>query len=77
MDRAAVRRFGRKSAERVAADAGWSLARWFGDAVSAATIKTETEATIRCIPRDLPPDPGGRVVCGRPSERRVVVARAS
>ena len=63
-------------AARVAANAGWSLARWCVDPACEATIKRETKATIRCIPRDLPPDPGSCVVCGRPSERRVVVARA-
>ncbi len=63
-------------AARVTANAGWSLAHWCGDPACEARIKAETKATIRCIPRDLPLEPGRCVVCGRGSERRVVVARA-
>ena len=47
-----------------------------GDAACEAKVKTETKATIRCIPRDLPPDPSPCIVCGGASERRVVFARA-
>lgn len=63
-------------ADRVAANAGWSLAHWCDDPVCEARIKADTKATIRCIPRDRSPDAGACVVCGRPSVRRVVVARA-
>jgi prolyl-tRNA synthetase len=63
-------------AARVAANAGWSLAHWCGDAVCEARIKAETKATIRCIPRDLPAGPGKCIVCGATSERRVIFARA-
>ncbi len=45
-------------AERVAANAGWSLAHWCGDAACEARVKAGTKATIRCIPRDLPPERG-------------------
>jgi prolyl-tRNA synthetase len=63
-------------AERAAANAGWSLAHWCGDAACEARVKTETKATIRCIPRNAPPEPGRCIVCGGVSERRVVFARA-
>jgi prolyl-tRNA synthetase len=63
-------------ADRVAANAGWSLAHWCGDAACEARVKTETKATIRCIPRDLPLEPGRCIVCGGMSERRVIFARA-
>lgn len=62
--------------ERVAANAGWSLAHWCGDATCEARMKAETKATIRCIPRDLPAESGRCIACGGPSERRVVFARA-
>jgi prolyl-tRNA synthetase len=62
--------------ERVAANAGWSLAHWCGNAACEAQVKAETKATIRCIPRDLPPDVGLCVICGGRSNRRVIVARA-
>jgi prolyl-tRNA synthetase len=61
---------------RVAANAGWSLAHWCGDAACEARVKAETKATIRCIPRDLPAGPGKCIVCGATSERRVIFARA-
>jgi prolyl-tRNA synthetase len=63
-------------AARVAANAGWSLAHWCGDPACEARVKAETKATIRCIPRDLPPEPGRCLACGGVSERRVVFARA-
>ena len=63
-------------AARVAANAGWSLAHWCGDAACEARVKAETKATIRCIPRDLPPEPGRCLLCGGVSERRVIFARA-
>jgi prolyl-tRNA synthetase len=63
-------------AERVAANAGWSMAHWCGDAACEATVKAETKATIRCIPHDAPAEPGRCLVCGDASERRVVFARA-
>ena len=63
-------------AERAAANAGWSLAHWCGDAGCEARLKAETKATIRCIPFDRAKDPGACVVCGRPSPGRVVAARA-
>jgi prolyl-tRNA synthetase len=63
-------------ATRVAANAGWSLAHWCGDAACEARVKAETKATIRCIPRDLPPESGPCIMCGGTSDRRVVFARA-
>jgi prolyl-tRNA synthetase len=63
-------------AGRVAANAGWSLAHWCGDAACEAQVKAETKATIRCIPRDLSSESGRCIVCGGTSDRRVVFARA-
>jgi prolyl-tRNA synthetase len=63
-------------AERVAANAGWSLAHWCGDAECEARVKSETKATIRCVPWDLPAEVGHCVVCGGRSDRRVIFARA-
>ena len=62
--------------ERVAANAGWSLAHWCGGAGCEAQVKAETKATIRCVPRDLPAQPGRCIVCGGPSRWRVIFARA-
>jgi prolyl-tRNA synthetase len=63
-------------AARVAANAGWSLAHWCGDPACEARVKTETKATIRCIPHEVPDEPGCCIVCGNASDRRVVFARA-
>jgi prolyl-tRNA synthetase len=61
---------------RVAANAGWTLAHWCGDAACEARVKAETKATIRCIPRDLPAEPGRCIVCDGLSDQRVIFARA-
>ncbi|MGH2557541.1 MAG: proline--tRNA ligase [Thermomicrobiales bacterium] len=63
-------------AERVATNAGWSLAHWCGDVECEAKVKAETKATIRCIPLEQAEEAGFCIVCGKASERRVVFARA-
>jgi prolyl-tRNA synthetase len=62
--------------DRIAANAGWSLVHWCGDAGCEARLKTETKATIRCVPNDGTAERGRCVLCGSSSHRRVVVARA-
>jgi len=65
---------------RVASNAGWNLAWWCGDAICETRIKTETMATIRCIPFTSPDDAseanGPCIVCGKVSSARAIVARA-
>jgi prolyl-tRNA synthetase len=51
-------------------------AHWDGTRETEARIKNETKATIRVIPFDGPKEPGKCIVTGKPSERRVVFARA-
>lgn len=63
-------------AARVAANAGFSMAHWCEDPVCEARIKAETKATTRCIPFDQPEEAGNCIVCGKPSARRVIFARA-
>ena len=63
-------------AERVAANAGWSMVHWCGSAACEARIKSETKATIRCVPLDRASERGACLVCGGESEGRVVVGRA-
>jgi prolyl-tRNA synthetase len=55
---------------------GFFSAHWDGTAETEERIKTETKATIRCIPLDGPIEPGVCMVTGKPSERRVLFARA-
>jgi prolyl-tRNA synthetase len=55
---------------------GFFLCHWDGTAETEALIKEETKATIRCIPLDAPEEEGACMVTGRPSRRRVILARA-
>ncbi len=57
-------------------DGGFLLSHWCGGAECEAKIKTETKATIRCIPLDAPEEQGTCVFCKGPSSRRVIFARA-
>ena len=57
-------------------DGGFFLCHWDGTAETEARIKEETKATIRCIPRDIPSEPGRCMVTGRPSKCRVIIARS-
>jgi prolyl-tRNA synthetase len=55
---------------------GFILAHWDGTAETEEKIKDETKATIRCIPLDAPAEDGKCVYTGKPSNKRVVFARA-
>jgi prolyl-tRNA synthetase len=55
---------------------GFILAHWDGTAETEAAIKEETKATIRCVPLDAPAEEGKCVYSGKPSNKRVVFARA-
>lgn len=66
--------------ERLDAEGGFFLAHWDGTGETEEKIQQETKATIRCIPLEpLDPvdgEPGACMVTGKPSERRVIFARA-
>jgi prolyl-tRNA synthetase len=55
---------------------GFLLAHWCGSTGCEQGINAETGATLRCIPFDSPDEPGACIVDGKPSERRVLFARA-
>jgi prolyl-tRNA synthetase len=55
---------------------GFILAHWDGTAETEALIKEETKATIRCIPLQAPQEAGVCIRSGKPSQRRVLFARA-
>jgi prolyl-tRNA synthetase len=57
-------------------DGGFYLAHWDGTRETEDVIQNETKATIRCIPFDRPKEPGQCLVTGKPSEGRVILARA-
>ncbi len=58
------------------ADGGFLMAPWCGDAACEKQINDETGATIRVIPFDSPDEAGKCLIDGRPSERRVLFAKA-
>ncbi|MCP9767444.1 proline--tRNA ligase [Lacihabitans sp. LS3-19] len=57
-------------------EGGFLLAHWDGTSETEDKIKDETKATIRCLPFDVADEPGVCVYTGKPSERRVIFARA-
>ncbi|OGF65100.1 MAG: proline--tRNA ligase [Candidatus Fischerbacteria bacterium RBG_13_37_8] len=55
---------------------GFFLVHWCGKTQCEETIKTESKATIRCIPLDTVPEKGKCIVCSEASNERVLVAKA-
>ena len=55
---------------------GFLYAHWDGTPETEERIKQETKATIRCIPLDNTPEQGKCILTGKPSQQRVVFARA-
>jgi prolyl-tRNA synthetase len=55
---------------------GFIAAHWDGTAATEEKIKTETKATIRCIPFDQIKEEGKCMVTGQPSQGRVLFAKA-
>jgi prolyl-tRNA synthetase len=55
---------------------GFISAHWDGTAETEEKIKEESKATIRCIPLDAPEEEGADVYSGKPSNKRVIFARA-
>ena len=55
---------------------GYLRAHWCGRATCEDSIKADTGATIRCIALDEPEEAGVCLVCGEPSQKRAVFARA-
>jgi len=58
------------------AKGGFYLVHWDGTKETEEKIKQETQATIRCIPLDAPNEEGKCMVTGKPSSRRVIIAKA-
>ncbi len=55
---------------------GFVLAHWDGTTATEDVIKNETKATIRCIPLEISSEAGKCVYSGKPSEKRVLFAKA-
>lgn len=57
-------------------DGGFLLAHWDGTSETEQKINKETKATIRCIPLDGKSEKGKCIYTGKPSDKRVVFAKA-
>ena len=55
---------------------GFVYAHWDGTTETEEEIKAQTKATIRCIPLGWPDEAGVCILSGKPSERRVLFAKA-
>jgi len=55
---------------------GFLMAHWDGTAETEQKIKEETKATIRCIPLNNKKEEGKCIYSGKPSNQRVIFARA-
>ena len=55
---------------------GFIYAHWDGTAETEAKIKEMTKATIRCIPLNAEKEAGKCILTGKPSEQRVLFAKA-
>jgi prolyl-tRNA synthetase len=62
--------------QKIEEPGGFLLAPWDGTRETEDRIAAETKATIRCIPSNLPKEPGKDLVTGQPSPGRVVFAKA-
>ncbi|MFT5582106.1 MAG: prolyl-tRNA synthetase [Psychromonas sp.] len=61
---------------RLNKEGGFFLAHWDGTKETEAKIKTETQATIRCIPLNSEEEAGVCMYSGKPSNKRVIFAKA-
>jgi len=65
-----------KSAEKPEIHGGFALSPWCGDAACEASIKEDLNVTIRCVPLEREEEDGKCICCGKPSNGRVVFAKA-
>jgi prolyl-tRNA synthetase len=68
--------FTAKNANKPEIHGGFALAHWNGSATVEEQIKTDLKVTIRCIPDNLPAEPGTCPFSGEPSAQRVVWAKS-
>ena len=60
----------------VAADEGFALVHWAGNAEDERRVQEETKATLRVIPVDAPKEKGRCILTGKESSQRVVFSKA-
>jgi prolyl-tRNA synthetase len=62
--------------QKIEEPGGFLWAHWDGTRETEDRIAAETKATIRCIPFNRPKEEGKCMVTGKPSQGRVVFAKA-
>lgn len=62
--------------EKIEDPSGFFLIHWCGDRACEDRLQEETKATIRCIPFEREKESGRCLLCGKPSDGRVVAAKA-
>ena len=70
------RYFTPKNQEKPEIHGGFSLSHWCGEDHCEAKIKEDLKVTIRCIPLENETENGECICCRKPSDRRVVFAKA-
>ncbi|MDZ7721295.1 MAG: proline--tRNA ligase [candidate division KSB1 bacterium] len=62
--------------ERIEEPGGFFWVHWCGSPDCETDFQNKSKATIRCVPMDGEKETGNCIVCGQPSEQRVLVAKA-
>jgi prolyl-tRNA synthetase len=65
-----------KNADKPEIHGGFALAHFSGKVEVEERLKNDLKVTVRCIPRDLPAEPGKCIFTGEPSKQRVIFAKA-
>jgi len=65
-----------KDANKPEIHGGFARAHWCGCGKCEEVIKADLKVTIRCIPFDAVEEAGACVVCGKPSQKRVLWAKS-
>jgi prolyl-tRNA synthetase len=71
-----IKFFTPKNADKPEIHGGFALAHWCGKSECEAWPSENLKVTIRCIPLDAEEEDGTCIVCGAPSKKRVVFAKA-
>ena len=63
--------------QQIESAGGFFWVHWCGDGACEDKLQQETKATIRCLPLENPHVEEGKcMICGKPSDKRVIVAKA-
>ena len=65
-----------ENAENPEIHGGWANSHWCGSADCETKMKDDLKVTIRNIPLDAKDESGACIVCGKPSQRRVLMAKS-